>query len=114
METLYENIAILRKAHKLTQEKLGTVMGYSKSMISKIENGDVDLTVSRVKAFANVFGVSPGTLMGWDSSYENLNAPLILEENPEYESFMSVVRGASPEELATAAKVLSAIKAGNK
>jgi transcriptional regulator with XRE-family HTH domain len=42
-------------------------MGYTdRSSIAKIESGKVDLPQSKIMEFANVFGVDPGDLMGWN------------------------------------------------
>lgn len=70
---LYNNIKYYRKKIGLTQTDLALKMGYTdKSMISQIERGKVDLPLSKVEEFAKIFGVSPGTLMGWDCD-ESLN-----------------------------------------
>ena len=51
----------------MTQTDLALKMGYAdKSMIAKIEKGNVDLPQSKILAFANVLETTPGELMGWD------------------------------------------------
>ena len=66
---LYENIRLKRLEYSWTQSDLAKRMGYSdKSMIAKIEAGKVDLSQSKIKAFADVFHCSPAQLMGWDDS----------------------------------------------
>ena len=114
MLSLYKNIAFLRKKHKLTQDALGMKLGYSKSMISKIENGEVDLQVSRIIQFANAFGVKPGELLGWEEDLDELTEPLFVDDKHEYEEFMKHVRGASDEELHTAAKILDVVREKSK
>lgn len=67
MLKLYENIKLYRKAARMSQEELAARTGYTdRTSISKIEKGIVDLPQSKIKQFAEVFGVSPGQLMGWD------------------------------------------------
>lgn len=61
----YEIIKMLRIKHKISQGELAKKVGYSdRSSIAKIESGNVDLTESKIKTFANVFGVSPAYLLG--------------------------------------------------
>ena len=67
MLKLYENIKELRKENNWTQDDLAKRLGYTdRSSIAKIEAGKVDLSQSKIIEFANVFGVEPGDLMGWD------------------------------------------------
>ena len=65
MLKLYENIKAKRLEAGMTQSELAQKIGYSdKSMIAKIEKGSVDLTLSKIIAFASIFNVSPEELMG--------------------------------------------------
>ena len=67
MLKLYENIRLYRKQAKMTQDDLARRTGYTdRSSIAKIEKGLVDLSQSKIKQFAEVLGVTPGHLMGWD------------------------------------------------
>ena len=64
MLELYRNIKKYRKLNNMTQLELAEAIGYSdRSIISKIENGGIDLAQSQIIKFADVFGISPGTLM---------------------------------------------------
>ena len=75
MLVLYENIKRLRKEAGLTQDELARRTGYTdRSSIAKIERGAVDLSQTKIKQFADVFGVTPGHLMGWDASPEDLGS----------------------------------------
>ncbi len=66
MDVLYENIKKLRIERKLSQEELAKKTGYKdRSSIAKIEAGEVDLSQSKIQAFADAFGVSPQYLMGY-------------------------------------------------
>lgn len=67
MLKLYENIKRYRMEAKLSQAELAKRTGYTdRSSIAKIEKGLVDLSQSKIKQFAEVLGVTPGHLMGWD------------------------------------------------
>ena len=69
MLELYNNIKKYRQINNLTQESLAKKVGYAdKGMISRIENGKVDLPQSQIIKFADALNVSPGTLMGIDGS----------------------------------------------
>ena len=69
MLKLYVNIREHRKAAKMTQEELARRTGYTdRSSIARIEKGEIDLPQSKIKQFAEVFGISPGELMGWDET----------------------------------------------
>lgn len=82
MIKLYENIKYFRKLNKWTQEELAKRMGYTnRSMIAKIETGKIDLSQSKIIEFANVFGIAPGDLMGWDGWDESYSPP---EDTPTF------------------------------
>lgn len=71
MLELYKNIKRRRQQLKMTQTDLALKMGYAdKSMIAKIEKGNVDLPQSKIMAFANALETTPGELMGWDYETE--------------------------------------------
>lgn len=64
MET-HENIKALREQLGLSQEDLARKVGYTdRSSIAKIEAGRVDLSQSKISAFAAALGVTPAQLMG--------------------------------------------------
>jgi len=67
--TVGRRIAKKRKELGLTQEELAKKLGYtSRSAISNVEKDKEDLTTTRVRRFAEVLGVSPCYLMGWDEN----------------------------------------------
>lgn len=69
MIQLYKNIKARRIELKMTQSELAQKLGYAdKSMIAKIEKGSVDLTQSKIVAFAKALETTPADLMGWDDS----------------------------------------------
>ena len=72
MLELYKNIKRRRQQLKMTQTDLALKIGYAdKSMIAKIEKGNVDLPQSKILAFANVLETTPSELMGWDYETES-------------------------------------------
>jgi transcriptional regulator with XRE-family HTH domain len=68
MET-FENIKYLREKRGFSQEELATMVGYKdRSSIAKIEAGLVDLSQSKIAAFADALGVTPAQLMCIEST----------------------------------------------
>lgn len=67
MLEIYKNIKKYRKMMGLSQEELAKLAGYTdRSSIAKIEKGDVDLPQSKIRQFAEIFGIPAGDLMGND------------------------------------------------
>lgn len=64
MSTLYDRIRQCRIEKGYTQEQLASMLGYTdRSSIAKIEKGLIDLSQSKITAFANALGVSTLYLM---------------------------------------------------
>lgn len=72
MLELYKNIKKRRLELDMTQSDLAKELGYSdKSMIAKIEKGAVDLSQSKITAFAKALKTTEVALMGWDDSSDS-------------------------------------------
>jgi transcriptional regulator with XRE-family HTH domain len=64
---LYNNIKNRRLELKMTQAELARKVGYAdKGMISRVENGKVNLSQSQIIKFADALEVEPSSLMGWN------------------------------------------------
>lgn len=75
MLELYKNIRKYRLERQMSQSRLAELVGYSdKGMISRIENGKVDIPQSQIEKFAKALNVSPGNLMGWDNTLPSASA----------------------------------------
>lgn len=73
-----DRIKYLRLQADMTQEQLGEVIGVQKSAIRKYEKGEIEnIKRSSIKKMADLFGVSPCYLMGFD---EDDNSMKIQEE----------------------------------
>ena len=84
LSNMGEKIKNRRSELKITQEELSKLTGYSdRSSITKIEKGQVDLTLSKLKEFAKILKVSPEYLMGWKSNIDFS----IAESSKSYNSF---------------------------
>ncbi|MBR2554752.1 MAG: helix-turn-helix transcriptional regulator [Aeriscardovia sp.] len=94
MLPLYKNIKMLRVSNGWDQELLAKKVGYAdKSMISRIENGKVDLKQSQILVFASVFGVEPGMLFGGSAAIvSDFEHDLIIAYRQAPESRREAVR----------------------
>lgn len=82
MLKLYKNIRERRLSLKMSQQELADMVGYKdRTSVAKVEAGEVDLSQSKINAFAKALGVSPIDLFGWNDSenpldgIRNLSAP---------------------------------------
>lgn len=67
MIDLYKNIKARREELNMTQGQLAERAGYAdKSMIAKIEKGQIDLAQSKIQIIATALQTTPKKLMGWD------------------------------------------------
>ena len=64
MEEIYSNIKARRKELRLTQQELADSLGYERSSIAKIEKGQVDLPLSKMREFAEKLGLPLEELLG--------------------------------------------------
>lgn len=74
MLDLYENIKKRREELGFTQAQLAKSAGYAdKTMISKIEKGQIDLPQSKIEVIAKALFTTPAILMGWEKSEEHID-----------------------------------------
>lgn len=122
MLKLYENIKNRRLELGLTQSQLAEKLGYAdKSMIAKIEKGQVDLPQSKIVAFAEALYMEPSELMGFDGiedrqpyylDPEAAQMAQELYERPEMRVLFDASRNATKEDIETVASILE--KMSNK
>lgn len=75
MANIYKNIKQLRLLNDWSQETLAQKVGYAdKTMISRVESGQIDLKHSQILAFAKAFNVTPGILLGSTENVDNYSA----------------------------------------
>ena len=76
MMELYRNIRMLREKRGLSQSELASMTGYrDRSSIAKIEKGEVDLSQSKISAFAKALHVTESELMGLTNTSMPQDAP---------------------------------------
>lgn len=69
MLQLYKNIKKKRLELGMSQEELAKMVGYSsRSMIAKIEAGNIDIYQSKIEEIAKALDTTSADLMGWDDA----------------------------------------------
>lgn len=58
------NLKLLRKQKKLTQQELAEVVNIPKRTIQRLENSESQISIGKAKKLAEYFGVSVGYLLG--------------------------------------------------
>ncbi len=62
--TIYERIKELRIQKNMSQQELASLVGYvGRSAISKVENGERDISQSMIVKYASALGVTPTFLL---------------------------------------------------
>lgn len=97
----------------LTQLELAKRMGYSsKAAISRVENGDDNLTTPRIVKFAEALDTTPGYLMGWEDIPNSKEAGRLAAElikDTEVLSRASKLHHASEADRETIFRVIDSI-----
>jgi transcriptional regulator with XRE-family HTH domain len=78
-----ERVAIARKNQGMTQEALGTRIGYSQSTISRMECGEIEIHPQDIAAIAQALG-TPELLESFCSSCPVCRAAAKLNARPKY------------------------------
>lgn len=63
-----DNIKKFRELKNMTREQLASELGLSVSGYSKIERGEIDLTVSRVQEIAQILEVDVSQILNFDAT----------------------------------------------
>ena len=72
MLELYEKIRTRREELGMSQAELAKKVGYtSRSTITRIEKGEIDLSRTKIVDFAKALKVTPAYLMGWEDEEGN-------------------------------------------
>lgn len=74
MNTLGQNIRLLRRQQGWSQEDAAVKMGISIPAFSKIETGVTDINLSRLEQVADIFGISAVQLLTLDDAQQQLDS----------------------------------------
>jgi len=117
MSEMGNRIRDLRIAAGLTQEQLGEKVGLQKSAIAKYENGKTEnMKRSVIKKMAEVLGVSPAYLMGFEDDapyYIDPEAAELAKEianRNDLRILFDATRDISAEEMAVIIKMVEGLK----
>ena len=75
------NLKLLRKQKKLTQQELAEVVNIPKRTIQRLENSESQISIGKAKKLAEYFGVSVGYLLGLGTPAKDGAAELIDKVN---------------------------------
>lgn len=75
------NLKLLRKQKKLTQQELSEAVSIPKCTIQRLENSESQISIGKAKKLAEYFGVSVGYLLGFDTPAKDGIAELIDKVN---------------------------------
>jgi transcriptional regulator with XRE-family HTH domain len=68
MKEVFDNIKKFRDLRSITRESMASELGMSLSGYSKLERGEVDITLSKVQRIAQILKVSLEQLLNFDAS----------------------------------------------
>jgi transcriptional regulator with XRE-family HTH domain len=68
MDKIIENIKKFRELKGITREQLASDLGMSTSGYSKIERGEVDLSISKIQKISEVLGVEISEILNFDAT----------------------------------------------
>ena len=87
-----------RKQLGMTQEELASKMGFkTKGSISKIEAGERNLPISKIKLFAEILDTTPAYLMGWEDNMETTTTTTRNHNTTNTNNFYSDCGGSANE-----------------
>ena len=73
-------IRLRRKELGWTQTEFAQRIGVeSKSAVSRLENGKYSYTADQVQKYADVLGVTPAYLMGWNDNVNKVNTDSLVD-----------------------------------
>lgn len=84
MESIGQKIKDLRNRLGMTQDELAQKVGYSsRTTINKVEKGVIDLSESKIMAFAKALNATPAFLLGLNDKNDNNNVYIEYVVHPE-------------------------------
>lgn len=81
------NIRKIRELKNYSQEYLANKMEISQRQLSRIENNESELTISKLEIISNILEVSPNQLLGFDEKFIFQNCKTAFGTNQNYYAF---------------------------
>lgn len=115
MNKLYKNIRKRRQELSMTQQELAEKIGYTdRSSVAKIENGQIDLSQSKIMQIAKALETTPGDLMGdvepgTSQYYDSETVQIVtdrLRRNPQYSVLFKASADVKPENIEYVAELI--------
>ena len=119
-----DRIKVLREKFGLTQEELAEKLGTTKQTIFKYETNVItNIPSDKIEKMAELFGVSPAYLMGWDEDqtsgqnegyyFDDEAAELAQEiyEDPELRVLLKAKRDLSKDDMEVIVNMIKALQA---
>lgn len=104
MDKIGNRIKLKRLSLGMTQLELAKKMGYtSKAAISKVENNNYNLSMDRVKKFAEALDCTPSELLGWTKTQETPSYKM----SPLKQSIINLVMTMNDDELEKLSQLLT-------
>lgn len=106
--TIGARIKARRQELRMSQREMAARLGYTDhTTLTRIEAGKVDLPQSRIVKIAEVLGVTPGYIMGWEQEPEELGAlaAMVLKDP----GLLSIVKNYSTLDAADRATVAALV-----
>ena len=114
MVKLYENIKSRRVELHMTQSELAAKVGYAdKGMISRVENGKINLSQGQLLKIAQALETTPSALMGWENEPKSTNESTLTDidiELKDIKVLLEAAKGSTPEHIELAADLLNRLK----
>lgn len=96
--SLGENIRNARKALKLSQEKLGEMIGANRVTISKYENNEYNPSVPALKRLADALQTTPAELTGDEAPETKTGGEVITSSSPQIVMMARAMEQMTPEQ----------------
>ena len=99
MLELYSNIKQRRLELDMSQEELARKVGYtSRSTITRIEKGEIDISRDKIFAFAKALKTTPSELMGLSGYEGSVPLPDLADELSADSELLAIVEKAITDE----------------
>lgn len=114
--SISDNIKRIRSDYNLTQQQLGAIAGVSDKAVSKWEIGLSEPRMGAVQKIADALNIPKSKIIDEYDEYLSERDELLekaFSDRPDLRLLFSTAKGASPEDIQTAIKIISALKDKN-